>query len=268
MSLKSKFWFLYRWIIWIKDNFFDIPKINKNIAKFSFWDFSVWDIFDIYKFWNWKESILYIWWMHWNEIWTVKLMNKWINYLSKNKSSISKNKSIYIIACLNLDWYNKALLNYNYFSWWIVWKTNWNNVDLNRNFPTLNWSENSKLFVSGKYYDISWWTYAWSEKEIKFLLDFIKIINIKTIYVYHNCWWTVMWTFTASSDLKVLEYSKLSNYKIFTHNDFNNLKEEQKSWHWTVWWIENNLDYIEVELKSRWWSEWWRNKKALINSIK
>jgi hypothetical protein len=265
MSIKSKLWFILRWLIWIKDNLIDNPKINKSIKSFSIWKTLLWDEIKCYKFWIWTEKVLYLWWLHWNEVWTVKLMNKWVNYLNKNERY--KNKQVFVIPCLNVDWYNKALKNTDYLNGWTIWKTNANNIDLNRNFPTLNWSEKAKLFVAWKYSDISGWEKPWSELEIQVLLKFLEKEQIKTMYVYHNCWGTVMGTFTKSSDKKVRTYSKSSWYKIFTKEDWNNLKDEQKTWHWTMWGIENNIDFIEVELKTRWWSEWNKNRKALINSI-
>ena len=126
----------------------------------------------------------------------------------------------------------------------------------------------TKLFASWKYFDISGWDEAGWEPEIKSLINLVEKEGIKTIYAYHNCWWTVMWTLTESSNQKVKRYSKKSGYNIFTQNDWEGLKLEQKTGHWTVWWIENNIDFIEIELKTRWWSESWKNIHALIDSLK
>ena len=279
-KLKYKLWFIYRWLIWIKDNFFDNPEIDvemfgKNI--FSIWKTENWEEIKCYKFGEWKEKILYFWGIHWNEVWTVKLMNKWINFLSsislnKWEDSFSwqgnfSDKQIFVIPCLNIDWYKKALKNPDYFNGGIIWKTNFNNVDVNRNFPTKNWSEKTKLFASWKYFDISGWNKAGSESEIKALINLIEKEGIKTIYAYHNCWWTVMSNFTKSSDIKTKEYLINSPYRLFSEKEWNSLREWQKTGHWTVWWIENNIDFIEIETKTRWWSEWKQNKKALLNSL-
>lgn len=266
MSLKSKLWFIYRWIIWIKDNLIDNPKIYKNIKSFSLWKTLLWHDINCYKFGEWKEKILYFWGIHWNEVWTVKLMNKWINCLNKDIQNI--NKQVFIIPSLNIDWYKKAIKNPDYFNWWGVWKTNENIVDLNRNFPTSNWSKETKLFVSWKYLDVSWWDSPGTELEIKALLNIIKSENIETVYVYHNCWGTAMWTFTNSSDRLVREYSNHSWYNIYTRQDWDKLLDWQKTWHGTQWGIENDINFIEIELKTRWWSEWMKNKKALINTLK
>jgi len=36
-KVKSKLWFILRWLIWMKDNIIYNPKINKNIKSFSIW---------------------------------------------------------------------------------------------------------------------------------------------------------------------------------------------------------------------------------------
>ncbi len=256
----------FRWVEWIYDTLFDNPKIiiSPNIV---IWKTTERQDIKCYKFWNWNKKILYIWWIHGNEIGTVKLMNRWITYLSDNGIKSDKS-SVSVIPCLNIDGYNIALQNKNFFSRWKTWKTNARNVDLNRNFPTSNWSEKSILFAWWCYSDVSGWSCAWSEPEIQILLNYIKSEWIDTIYLYHNCWATVFWKWSEKVNKKVQEYSKLSKYRIFTDTEWDNLSEEQKTWNSMTWAEENKIDTIEVELKTRWGSEWKRNKKALINSLK
>lgn len=272
MKLKTKLWFILRWLIWIKDNLLDNPEINSDILPFSIWKDSWDNEIPCYKFWTWKEKILYFGWIHWNEVWTVKLMNKWVNYLWNKVGDENfhplQNKTIFIIPCLNIFWYKKALEKPNYFAWWNIWKTNFNNVDLNRNFPSSNWSAKTKLFVSWKYYDISGWEKAWGEKEVEELVKFIKKENIKDIYTYHNCRGTVMWTISDKARLMAKQYSYDSWYRVFSEEEWSHLKDEQKTWHSMVYWDEQKLNIVEIELKTRWGSEWNTNKKALENSLK
>lgn len=255
-----------RWIEWISDTIFDNPQISPT-SSIVIWKTTLWQDIKSYKFWNWSKNVLYIWWIHWNEIGTVKLMNRWINYLSDNKDIVSDTSAVSVIPCLNIDGYNKALQNKNFFSRWKTWKTNARGVDLNRNFPTSNWKEKSILFAWGCYSDVSGWSCAWSESEIQALLDYIKSEEIKTIYLYHNCWATVFGKWTEKVAKKVHEYSKLSWYRIFTENEWINLSEEQKTWNSMIWAEEHKIDTIEIELKTRWGSEWKRNENALINTL-
>lgn len=262
MSIKSKLWFIYRWFIWIKDNLVEKPKIN-NINNLSIWQTVLQKTIDCYTFWKWPEKVLYLWWIHGNEVWTVKLMNKWVNYLSDNKN-LYNDKQVFVIPCLNIDWYKKALNKPDYFNGWIVWKTNWNNVDLNRNFPTSNWSKKTKLFVAWKYIEVSGGLLPWSEPEIKSLLALLKKEYIKTIYIFHSCWSTV---FSLNSSKRLKNYSQKSWYRVYDIIEWDKLIPEQKTWHSVIWWKENNIEIIEVEMKTRWWSEWIKNKEALIDSL-
>lgn len=253
----------------MKDNFFDNPKINSNIKSFSIGKTFNWEEIDCYSFWKWSEKILYFWWIHGNETGTVKLMNKWVNFVWEIESGTSFwNTQIFIIPCLNIDWYKQALKNPKYFSWWREGKTNAQDVDLNRNFPTFNWSPKSTLFAAGLYKEISWWTSPWSEWEIKALLNFIETEKVQTIYTFHNCWWTVFWRWTTSVNKKVKSYSKNSNYRVFADSEWDGLKPWQKTWQMMMWAEEKNIDVIEIEMKTRWWSEWELNKKALIKSLR
>lgn len=256
-----------KWVIWMFQNKIVNESIKSYIPYNILWKSLEWKEIKCYNFWNWNEKIIYFWWIHWNEVWTVKLMNKWINFLYNNEKLIPEDKQIFLINCLNIDLYNLALRKPNYFWWWSIWKQNSNNVDLNRNFPTKNWSKESKMFLMWKYYGVSSWEFWWSEPEVKVILDLVKKENIKTIYEYHNCWWNVMSNFRLTSDKKASEYIKKSWFKLFSKSDWDKLDELHKTWNINVWWFENDIDVIEIENKTRYLSEWKTNKKALINSL-
>lgn len=268
-NLKSKLWFIYRGLKWIIHNLIDNPVINDSIPTFSIWKTVKWKDIKCYKFGVGEEKILYFWWIHWNEIWTVKLMNRWVNYLHNNVvndcNHSLQDKTIFIIPCLNLDWYELALLNPDYFSGWTIGKPNANNVDLNRNFNSSNWQAESKIFISGKFSPVSAWTSAGSEPELKALIDFIDRESIKTIYNYHNCWSTVFTTSGARAEELWKRYSEKSGYRIFTRSERDNMPEYQKTGHIMTWWEENDVDVVEIELHSRWGSEWSDNKIALLS---
>lgn len=270
--LKRNIWFFFRAFIWIKDNFFDNPKLQDTIKweSFSIWKTYMWEEIMTYHFWGWKEKILYFWWIHGNEVGTVKLMIHWINFLNNQIGGdvdFLKNKEIFNIPCLNLDGYKIALNDSDYFRGWNKGKTNAKNVDLNRNFPTSNWKKESKMFISWEYFDISAWDKPASELEIQALLNFINKENIKTIYTFHNCWGTVFSLGEEISQKRVSNYAQNSWYTIFSQDSWDKLREEQKQGHMMIWGKENNIDVIEVELKTRWGSEWEINKKALIESL-
>lgn len=270
-KIKTHLWFFVRWIIWIKDNIFDNPKIDFSKCekyKTVIWKTVEWRDIECYTFWKWSKKILYFWWTHWNEVWTVKLMNKWINFLQEKPENIDLwDVQIFVIPCLNLDWYAKAKSNPEYFSWWRMWKVNANQVDLNRNFPSSNWSTKSTLFAAWKHFEVSWWTSAWSEPETKILLKLIEENNIKTIYAYHNCWWTVFWKWSDTVVKKEKSYSEKSWYRIYWNDEYTSLADWRKTGMILEWAKEKQIDTIEIEMRTRYWSEWKQNKNALTASV-
>ncbi len=270
MKLKTLLWFVLRWLIWIKDNIFDCPEIDENLVKKyekSIWKTVLWQDILSYAFWHWSEKILYFGWTHWNEVWTVKLMNRWVNFLAKQGDDFFCKKEIIVIPCLNIDWYWEALKRSEYFSWGRFGKVNSNKVDLNRNFPTANWSKKSTLFAAWKHSEVSGWESAWSESETMALLDLIEWNKVKTVYTFHNCWGTVFGKWTQLVHKKVRDYSQKSWYRVFQDEEFDSLEKRQKTGQIMVWAEEKKIDVIEVEMRTRWWSEWKANKEALLSSL-
>ncbi|MDD5770356.1 MAG: M14 family zinc carboxypeptidase [Candidatus Gracilibacteria bacterium] len=254
-------------IIGFIQNKIDNPIIDNNIAFKILGKTKFGNEIKLYIFGNGDEKILYFGGMHGNEIGTVKLMNKWINFLSKNEGLIPKSKQIFIINCLNVDGYNLAVKNPDYFGGGSIGKPNSNNIDLNRNFPTSNWQSKAKMFILGKYIAISCGKYGGSEIETKTILNIAKSENIKTIYEFHNCRGNVMANFRPASDKKALEYVKKSGFKLFSKSDWDKLDNLHKTGSICLWGYENDIDIIEIENITRYSSERRKNKQALINSL-
>ncbi len=282
-KLKSKLSFFFKWINWIFDNIIDRPKIDEKLSgkeKITIGVTVESAPINCYIFWKWEEKILYLWWLHWNEVGTIKLMNKWVNYLWGILTLFPKkyleNKKIFVIPALNIDGYNKAIKNPDYFWWWKIGKTNSNEVDLNRNFPTKNWKEETASLISWKKHPAFWWRYPASEPEIQSLITFVAKERIKTIYVFKNCSWTVFWKWEDYEKWKkvywlqerVKSYSEYSRYRMFSDLEWKELKKDFKTGHIMKRAKENNIQVIEVETSTRWSSEWRRNKMALVKSLK
>ncbi len=268
---------------WRFDNRFDRPEIWESLLvkdKYEIWTTVGGNPINCYSFWYWDEKVLYIWWIHWNEIWTVKLMKRWANLLGSDLGLFPKScleqKQIFVIPVLNVDGYKKAKNTPDYLNWGKFWKINFNGVDLNRNFPTTNWEKEACFFSSWKENYVSGGSSPASEPEVKALLDFINAQKIQTIYAFHNCRWTVFGRWENyekdkkdySLEKKVRDYSKFSKYRVFSEVEWKALKKKLKTGHMMSWAKENEIQVIEVETNTRWWSEWRRNKGALINSLK
>jgi len=225
-----------------------------------------WRDIELYRFGIWKRKILYVWGMHGNEVGTVKLMQRWIRFLKK-KRNVPKDVTVYVISCLNPDAFAIAKWKPDWFRWGRFVKHNAHGVDLNRNFPTKNRSSDAMMFLSTENISISWGSWPWSEPETRVLLELIEKEKIDTVYVYHNRRWTVMSSFTPSSDERARRYVEHSVYRLFDKKERDKWWDEKHTGHFTLWWQENDVDVIEIEMTTRWLSEWRKNKNALLDSL-
>lgn len=266
-KLLKSIWKIKRALIWFyQDRFDKISKINENIEKIIIWkSINNLDI-ECFKIWNWEKHILYTSWIHWNEIWTVKLSHNLINWFYENKNNLL-NYTIFIIPCLNPDWYKLALENPDYFNGWKIWRFNNNNVDLNRNFKTTSFTKKS-IRSFGKNYqeniEVYCWEYWNSEPEIKFFTDFIINNNIKVLFMFHNAWKDVMWNDNELSEKIAKIYSKKTKFKYLNNTYWEKLKQ---TWTAKEWCDENNISYIEVEGSNRYWSDWQIQKDAIKETL-
>lgn len=82
-----------------------------------------------YRFGTGPNKIIFVGGTHGNEKSSTYILNRWIDTLEANADRIPGNRTIIIIPNLNPDGYAANT------------RTNANNVDLNRNFPTSNWKQ-------------------------------------------------------------------------------------------------------------------------------
>lgn len=256
-------WKLRRALIWFFQDKFDRKGyIPENIEKIIIGKFVSWLPIECFKIWNWQKRVLYASWIHWNEVWTIKLAYNFINWLYKNIEKLKKY-TIFIIPCLNPDWYNLAIKNPDYFNWWKIWRFNFNNVDLNRNFATNSFAEKSiRSFWKNYWENIEVFCgKSWnSEPEIKALTDFIKNNNIWVLFMFHNAWKDVMWNKTELSQSIAKVYSENTWFKLLTEEYWKTLNQ---TWTAKEWCDENNITYLEIEWSSRYWSDWKVQKEAI-----
>ncbi len=135
--------------------------------------------------------ILFIGGVHGDEPEGVSLAKNLLIYLNKNKF----NKHWALIPCLNPDGFAANS------------RTNANNVDLNRNFPSKDWSKNYK---APRYYP---GPHPASEPEILALTQLIKDIKPKLIIHFHS--WRPSIILTGPPDNpEAKAFSQCSNYPL------------------------------------------------------
>lgn len=175
---------------------------------------------NIYKLGNGSKKILFLGCVHGNEIGAYKLVYNLINYLDKNRSYL-KNITVYFVPAMNVDGYNEAIRNPDYFNGGLIGRTNNNNVDLNRNFDTADWAKDGIWRFGNKEINVSGGERPFSEPETKALKEFIGENGINIIFDFHNRAGTVLGTKGPGKEI-AKTYSKYSGYKDISDNNYPN----------------------------------------------
>ncbi len=125
-----------------------------------------------YKFGSGASSMLFLGATHGDEKSSAYILQSWVDYLESNPDVIPGHRSVTIIPILNPDGYaaNK--------------RTNANNVDLNRNFPSNNWKQ-SVIMPDKSINPNGGGSTPLSEPESRALVSYISGQNIRLALTYH-----------------------------------------------------------------------------------
>lgn len=196
-----------------------------------------------------SQTILYIGAMHGNELSGKYLMDAWIDELERNTRSIPSDKKIIIIPSLNPD---GVIVNR---------RNNSNNVDLNRNFNTVDWqtdiySPTNRLISGGGG------SAPMSEPETQAIANYIQQTQPKLTLLYHAAANLLLANEAGNSTSFATTYSQLSGYRDATY--------ESGTFDYKItgtlegWMLEKyNLPAVLIELGSAANSEFARNRTAL-----
>ena len=254
----------YRGLIGIFHNYFDkLEKIDKNIEHFSIGNSINGKEINCYKIGNGKNNLLIFSAIHGNEVGTAKLSHKILNWMWNNKTDFN-NLTLYVIPVLNPDGYLKAVQNPNYFNRGRVGRFNSNNVDLNRNFPSSNFSQYDEWGMGKDFKQkqkVFCGEFGASEPEVENLVNFIKDKNIKNIIALHNVGQDVI--ISNDKNKQVNQWTQ-----IYNKQNFKTRFDLGYSGGAMDWAQENNLNYMAVEGTSRWGSDWKKQKLAIIQVLK
>lgn len=209
-----------------------------------------------------KVRILFMGGIHGNEVGTVKLMYKLINYLHDRKLL---GLEIYVLPCLNPDGLARALSAPDYFRGGRVGRFNANNVDLNRNFATKSFRSENYWFFNDSNVAVYCGEKSFSEPESKLLADFIKERGISVLYSFHSRGREVMGNRNELSQRLVQDFVAKSGFKYISEEDWRKLGQTGTIKEWCD---ENEVAYVEIEAGSRYGSDWKTQKDAIIGALK
>ncbi|MBI2638549.1 DUF2817 domain-containing protein [Candidatus Peregrinibacteria bacterium] len=201
--------------------------------------------------------------IHGNEVGTVKLAQHLTHWLHANTDEFEM-MTVFVVLCLNPDGFSMAKKNPDYFHGGRIGRFNKNNVDLNRNFLTKSFRQNS-LWMFGKNYSETVPVYCGphgnSEPETKALTDFILSNGIKMLVMFHNAGREVMGSNDPLAQNLAGLYAQKTGFKLVNGKMWPTNKQTGTAKDWCE---ENSVSYIEIEGSVRWGSDWKTQKGALI----
>lgn len=285
-SLKSKIWeynsdkLLEILYYWLEKNIKEIEIYYSKVHKITLWYTKTGK--EINAYYKWEPEKWYFWvfanihW--WYEYWTYNTALYLLDELNK-----SWKKWWFVIPTINPEWLEYYLNNTYNKSFFVNWRTNSNNVDINRNFCTKSFE--FKTFIKNWEYIKTWIWWCNSENETKIIIDTLKKYKFNQIISLHSEWNIFFIPENSFDDEKIkLFWSEL--HKLLPSFDYdlsynNNSQKEQKIYEYEIdeWWSKlytgtmetyiyekYNIPVILIELKKHWKTEF--ELKNLINYLK
>jgi protein MpaA len=134
---------------------------------------------EVYTFGVGEREMLIVAGIHGGYEWnTVALANELITHINENPGAIPTDVTLYIIRNMNPDGEAR--------DHGLDGRVNNNGVDLNRNFPSENWTEEWDRDGCWIYRPTTGGAYAGSEPETRSVMGFIKTHKIQAMISYHS----------------------------------------------------------------------------------
>ncbi len=217
---------------------------------------------DCYQIGGGEIKILFVSGIHGNEIGTVKLAYRLINFLNQKYSEFSRI-TFYVVPCLNLDGFAEAKKNPDLLGGGRVGRFNKKDVDLNRNFDTPSFQKES-LWSFGKNYTqnvkVNCGEKGNSEPETDAVTKFILEKDIKVVFSFHNVGADVL----AAKDVLSMKianiYAQKACLKLMDEAQWLGLRQTGT---FKEWCELNSVSFLEIETSKRWGSDWARQLPAI-----
>jgi hypothetical protein len=204
-----------------------------------------------YKFGAGPSYIVFVGGTHGNETSSVTNLQSWVTYLEDHPEIIPGNRTITIIPILNPDGYAANS------------RTNANNVDLNRNFPSNNWKQ-SVIMPDKAVNTNGGGTAPLSEPESQALVSYVQSVNPRLVLTYHAKGGVVMPNDSGDSNALAHTYDTNSNLYYAANNTTANLFEYDTTGAFEDWLHDKlNIPALLIEHVNMTGSEFNRNLPAM-----
>ncbi len=204
-----------------------------------------------YRFGHGSSYVVYVGGTHGNEQSSVYTLNSWLDYLERNYDQIPAQRTIIVIPNLNPDGYAKSQ------------RTNANNVDLNRNFPTNNWKQGVTM-PGGSYNPNGGGSAPLSEPESKALADYVLSVHPRLVLTYHATAGVVIPNDSGDSVSLAQTYDQKSNLNFESNGQTSTIFNYDTTGAFEDWLHDKqNLPALLIELWTLGSNEFGKNQNAM-----
>jgi hypothetical protein len=202
-----------------------------------------------YRFGDGPNKIIFVGGTHGDERSSVQILNSWIDQLELNPTRIPAHQTIIVIPNLNPDGYAANR------------RTNANNVDLNRNFPSNNWKSGVTM-PDQSYLEHGGGTHPLSEPESSALANYVTSQGPRLVLTYHAAGSVVIPNHSGDSNAIAIEYGKQST--VGYRSDGNGLFHYDTTGAFEDWLHDKRgIPALLIELKTRTSSDFSGHRNAL-----
>jgi murein peptide amidase A len=204
-----------------------------------------------YKFGSGPIKILFVGGMHGDEKSSVRTLSSFIDDLERSYASIPVDKTVIVIPDTNPDGYLAST------------RVNANNIDLNRNFPTNDWT--SGIYMPRNVFlELGGGTSPLSEPESLALASYTASLSPRVVLTFHATGRAVFANDAGDSKQLADIYAEKSGFTSFNSSDSNTFFSYPTTGEYEDWLRDKqNLPALLVELAGVSNNEFTRQKPAL-----
>jgi murein peptide amidase A len=208
-----------------------------------------------YRFGNGASKIIFVGGTHGNEKSSVYTLNSLIDHLEANPSAIPSHRTVIIIPSLNPDGYAANR------------RTNANNVDLNRNFPSNSWKQ-SVTMPGGELLTNGGGHAPLSEPESSALASYVLSQNPRMVLTYHSTGGMVIANESGDSYDQTLSYGQKSGLWARKNSELGNTFAYDTTGAFEDWLHDkHSVPTLLIELRSHTSNSFASQKTAILHII-
>lgn len=210
--------------------------------------------------WSWWWHVLFQFGLHGNEVGTIKLAQKLLEYIDLGIYTVPDSLTLHIIPCLHVDGFALAWEQADYFWWGKVGKRNANDVEFVKNIclPE-DHNDISTVFIAWQEIQVSAGEAPFSEPETQALKWVIDRYAPVLLFDYHNAYPAIWGAQDTLWELVATKYRALTWWwdweQLYTTPD---VKRYASKWMSTVF----------IEWTNRWASDRWVHKAIFPEILK